>query len=308
MNDLNDLAAFAAVSEHGGYAAAERALGTPRSRLSRRVAALERQLGVRLIHRTSRRFALTETGRAVLRHAQAMHAEAQAAHAVAAPQRGQPRGTVRLSCPPALLHHAVDAMLARLLNAWPELTLHVEATNRNVDVWQDGVDLALRVRTAGAPLPAEEVVRTLAVSPHVLVAAPALLASTAPPARPADLQRLPSLGLGNSHEESAWTLHGPGDAVERVPHRPRLIVDDMDALLRAALAGVGVAAVPLLAAHEPLLAGALQRVLPDWAPPPGHIQAALPSRHALRPAVRLTLDSLARDFADLAAQGKCLRA
>jgi DNA-binding transcriptional LysR family regulator len=93
-----------------------------------------------------------------------------------------------------------------------------------------------------------------------------------------------------------------------VPQRPRLIVDDMDALLRAALAGVGVAAVPLLAAHEPLLAGALQRVLPDWASPPGRIQAALPSRHALRPAVRLTLDSLAHDFADLAAQGKCLRA
>ncbi|WP_298290331.1 LysR substrate-binding domain-containing protein [Thiomonas sp.] len=307
MNDLNDLAAFAAVAEHGGYAAAERALGAPRSRLSRRVAALERQLGVRLIHRTSRRFALTETGQAVLRHAQAMLAEAQAAHAVAAPQQ-QPRGTVRLSCPPALLHHAVDAMIARLLNAWPELTLHIEATNRNVDVWQDGVDLALRVRAADAPLPAEEVVRTLAISPHVLVAAPALLANAAPPARPADLQRLPSLGLGNSREESAWTLHGPSDAVERVPHRPRLIVDDMDALLRAALAGVGVAAVPLLAAHELLQTGALQRVLPDWAPPAGRIQAALPSRQALRPAARLVLDTLARDFAELAAQGKCLRA
>lgn len=84
MFDLNDLAAFAAVAEHGGYAATERALGAPRSRLSWRVAALERQLGVRLIHRTSRRFALTETGQAVLRHAQVMLAEAQAAHAIAA--------------------------------------------------------------------------------------------------------------------------------------------------------------------------------------------------------------------------------
>ena len=170
LTDLNDLAYFAAVAEHGGFAAAERAIGVPKSKLSRRVAQLEARLGTRLIQRTTRRFALTDTGLAVLEHARAMLAEAQAAEALVAADAATPRGTVRLSCPPALLQSAVAPMLARYLNAWPQVRLQVHATNANVDVWEGRVDLALRVRPPGGPLPREETVRPLALSPHVLVA------------------------------------------------------------------------------------------------------------------------------------------
>ena len=157
MDDLNDLAYFAHVAEHGGFAAAERATGIPKSKLSRRIAALEATLGVRLIQRTTRRFALTDIGQRMLQHARAMLAEAAAAQALATEQTAAPRGTVRLSCPPALLQHGVGEMLARFLNAWPLVTLRVQASNRNVDVWQDGVDLALRVRAPGAALPQERI-------------------------------------------------------------------------------------------------------------------------------------------------------
>ena len=306
MDDLNDLAYFAHVAEHGGFAAAERATGIPKSKLSRRIAALEATLGVRLIQRTTRRFALTDIGQRTLQHARAMLAEAASVQALAGEQTAAPRGTVRLSCPPALLQLGVGDMLARFLNAWPLVTLRVQASNRNVDVWQDGVDLALRVRAPGAALPQDEVVRPLALSPHVLVAAPALLTSAAPPATPAELARLPTLGLGNSPDEDRWRLSGPGGAQAEVPLSPRLVADDMGALLCAALAGVGCAALPRLLAHGPLARGALQEVLPGWAPPPGLVQAAFASRQGMRPAVRALLDALAEGFEQLVREGRCL--
>ena len=307
MDDLNDLAYFAHVAEHGGFAAAERATGIPKSKLSRRIAALEAALGVRLIQRTTRRFALTDIGQRMLQHARAMLAEAASVQALAGEQTAAPRGTVRLSCPPALLQLGVGDMLARFLNAWPLISVQLQATNRNVDVWQDGVDLALRVRAPGAALPQDEVVRPLALSPHVLVAAPALLTSAAPPATPAELARLPTLGLGNSPEEARWLLAGPEGARAEVALQPRLVADDMGALLCAALAGVGCAALPRLLAHEPLARGALQEVLPGWAPPPGLVQAAFASRQGMRPAVRQLLDALAAGFDALVREGRCLR-
>ena len=308
MNDLNDLAYFAHVAEHGGFAAAERATGIPKSKLSRRIAALEQRLGVRLIQRSTRRFAITDIGQRTLQHARAMLAEADAAQALARDESAAPRGTVRLACPPALLQHAVGDMLARFLNAWPQVALQVQSTNRNVDVWQDGVDLALRVRAPGAALLQDEIVKPLALSPHWLVAAPALLANAAPPAAPADLARLPTLALGNSPDAARWRLTGPAGERAEVPLTPRLVVDDMGALLCAALAGVGCAALPRLMVHGPLARGELQPVLPGWAPPPGVVQAAFASRQGVRPAVRRLLDALAEGFDQLVREGRCLQA
>ena len=307
VDDLNDLAYFAYVADHGGFAAAERATGIPKSRLSRRVAALEQRLGVRLIQRSTRRFAVTDIGQRTLQHARAMLHEAASAEALAGDQRAEPRGTVVLACPPALLQGAVGAMLARFLNAWPRVNLRVQASNRNVDVWQDGVDLAVRVREPGAALAQEEIVRPLALSPHVLVAAPRLFTAAAPPASPAALAALPTLGLGNSPDETVWRLSGPGGAQADVPLAPRLVVDDMSALLCAALAGVGCAALPRLLAHAPLASGELIELLPGWAPPHGLVQAAYASRQGQRPAVRQLLTTLAEGFDRLVREGRCLR-
>ena len=306
MDELNDLAYFAHVAEHGGFAAAERATGIPKSKLSRRVAELESALSVRLIQRTTRRFALTEIGQRTLQHARAMLAEAASVQALAHEQTTAPRGTVRLSCPPALLQHGVGDMLSRFLNAWPLVSVQLQASNRNVDVWQDGVDLALRVRAPDAALPQDEVVRPLALSPLVLVAAPALLTNAPPPATPAELAHLPTLDLGNSPDQGRWRLQGPDGAHAELPLAPRLVADDMSALLCAALAGVGCAALPLLMAHGPLARGELQQVLPGWAPPPGLVQAAFASRQGMRPAVRALLDALAEGFEQLVREGRCL--
>lgn len=306
MKNLDDLALFAMVVEHGGFAAAERATDIPKSRFSRRLTALESQLGVRLIQRSTRRFALTSVGEQVLKHARAMVAEADAAHAWVREQVHEPRGTVHLTCPPALLHMAVGAQLNAFLNAWPQVCLQVEATNRRVDVWHDGVDLALRARAPDATLPQDEVVRPLALSPHLLVAAPGWLGAASPPASPAELIGLPTLGLGGSMESECWRLrHADGSEVEH-RHWPRLVVDDVSALMEAVLAGVGCAILPRLLAHDALQRGALQPLLPEWAAPPGVIQVAYASRRGMRAAVRQLIDDLAGGFAQLIEDGRCL--
>ncbi|MDO4681405.1 MAG: LysR substrate-binding domain-containing protein [Lautropia sp.] len=308
MEDLNDLAYFALVAEHGGFAAAERVSGIPKSRLSRRVADLERQLGVRLIQRSTRRFAITEIGQRTLQHARAMLAEAEAARLIASEQAQSPRGTVRLSCPPALLQYAVADMLAGFLAVWPHVRLEVQATNRNVDVWQDGVDLALRVRAGDQARQQDEIVRTLALSPHVLVAAPGLIERFGLPTAPQALSGLPVLGLGNSPEATLWRLHDPAGAQVEVALAPRLVVDDMTALRCAALAGVGCASLPRLMVHDALSTGALQQLLPDWMPVPGRIQLAYASRQGMRRVVRMLIDALVVAFESLIARGHCLRA
>ena len=307
-SNLDDLALFALVAEHGGFAAAERASDVPKSRLSRRLAALEAQLGARLIQRSTRRFAVTEVGQQVLRHARAMLDEAAAAQALAEGLSGAPRGPVRLACPPALLHSVVGPMLADYLNRWPQVQLLVQASNRNVDVWHDGVDLALRVRAPDAVLAQDEVMRPLALSEHLLVAAPQLLANAAPPAVPGDLVQLPTLGLGNSPEEQRWRLRGPQGLWVEHHHQPRLVVDDTGTLLDAALAGVGCAVLPRLMAHPSLQSGALQVLLPGWSAPPGLVQVAYASRQGMRAAVRQLIDALADGFARLIAEGRCLAA
>lgn len=308
MQDLNDLAYFAAVADHGGFAAAGRALDLPKSTLSRRIALLEERLGVRLFQRSTRRFAVTDSGRAFLEHCHAMLAAAEAAEAAVAEQAAGPSGLVRLSCPPALLQQAVGPMLADFLAAWPLVRIQVQATNQPVDVWDGGIDLALRVRSADAPLPAEETLKPLARSPHLLVAAPALLGAAPPPASPQALQQLPALTLGGARDEEGWQLDGPDGESVWLPVRARLQVDDMAALHCAALGGVGCAILPRLMIHEDLAAGRLQEVLPGWAPPPGLVQAAFASRRGMRPAMRMLLDALAEGFQRLAREGRCLQA
>ena len=147
MQDLNDLYYFAMVVDHGGFAAAERALGIPKSRLSRRISQLETDLGVRLLQRSTRRFAVTDVGNGVYRHAQTMLAEAQAAREVVDRLSAQPRGVVRVSVPVSLAQQELPALLPDFLALYPEVRVQLLVSNRRFDLINEGVDVALRVRT-----------------------------------------------------------------------------------------------------------------------------------------------------------------
>jgi len=298
MRDLNDLYYFAHVVEHGGFAPAGRALGEPKSKLSRRVAGLEERLGVRLLQRSTRRVRLTEIGRVYYQHCRAMLIEAEAADEAIDSVRSEPCGTVRVSCPVALLETRVMAMIAAFMARHPRVTVHLDATNRRVDVIEEGVDIAIRVR----PPPLEDsdlVLRTFTDRGQCLVGSPGLLAASGRPRVPADLAALPSLALGLPQYEHAWHLLGPDGAEARIQHRPRLVTRSMAALRIAASNGIGIVQLPTMMMTEELHDGRLVRVLPDWAPPREVVHAVFPSRRGLLPAVRMLIDFLAERFGDL---------
>ena len=194
MQDLNDLRLFVEVVDQKGFAAAARRLGVPRSRLSRRIGMLEDRLGVRLVHRSTRSFAITEIGREFCRHCVAMTVEPEAAEDLIHRMRANPRGVVRVSCRSSLIYFQIGEMIARFLEAYPDVEVRLESTNRLVDVIHEGFDLAIRMRFS--PLDDSDlVIRKLADSPQRLVASPSVINGTSQPLTPADLSRLPSLAL-----------------------------------------------------------------------------------------------------------------
>lgn len=298
--DLNDLYYFARVVEHRGFAAAGRATGVPKSRLSRRVAALEKDLGTRLIQRSTRRFAVTELGEIYYRHCRAMVAEAEAARETIDRHRVEPQGAVRISCPVLLSQDPLPDIASAFLQRYPRVRLHIDATNRRVDVIQEGIDIAIRVRTA--PLDDSDlVVKILSAADTTLVASPAFLERAGRPDDPDDLAHLDSLDMTRAGDDHQWPLTKDG-TLRLVRHRPRLVTDEMITLRRAAIDGLGVVALPRLPVADDIDQGALEIVLPEWSLPGAIVHAAYPSRRGLLPAVRLFLDFLGDAFANRSAE------
>lgn len=297
--DLNDLRLFVRVVEAGGFSAAARDGGVPRSRLSRRIAALEEELGLRLIQRSTRAFAVSDIGREFYDHCKAMLVEAEAAVAVIERQHQEPQGQVRIACPPSMVQFQVGPMLARFMARHPKVSVRLESTNREVDILREGLDLAIRVRFP--PLEDSDlVVRRLRPDHQHLVAAPGLLEDhrvrLGRAIGPDDLSALPSLAWDLHAAEHQWDIECPDGARRLVRHAPRLVTPDMAALVEAAAAGVGVCRLPEVVAHAALQSGRLVEVLPGWRPRSGIIHAVFPTRRGLIPSVRLLIDHLAAEF------------
>lgn len=292
MRDLNDMLFFAEVVERGGFAAAGRYLGLPKSRLSRRVAELEARLGVRLLQRTTRKLSLTEVGDLFLRHCVAVRDEAEAATAAVEQVRTEPRGTLRVACPVTLAQSTVGPIMAIFLARYPLVKVDMRVSNRVVDLVEEGVDVALRVRSTLEDS-GSLVVKHLGVSKTFLVASPAQLARQGRPASLDDLGGLDTVGMSVLDGKASWTLVGPGGASHVLQHQPRYVADDLLTLKFAVLGGAGMCVLPDYMCHAELQDGRLQQVLPGWAPRPGVFHAVYPSRRGMVPAVRCFLDFLA---------------
>lgn len=295
MQDLNDLYYFVHVVEQGGFAPAGRVLGESKSKLSRRLAKLEKRLGLQLVQRSTRHFSVTEIGQTYYVHCKAMLVEAEAAQEAIELTRAEPCGIVRIACPVTLLDATVGTMLSAFMLQYPRVDVHLEATDRRVDLVRESVDIALRV----LPLPLEDselVSLVLGESRQCLVASPDLLNRVGAPKVLADLMRLPSLGVGTPREEFEWKLLGPSGARASVKYRPRFVTRDLIALRNAALAGVGVVQLPEIMLRDQLARNALVRPVPDWAPISGTIHAVFASHRGLLPSVRAVIDFLAKEF------------
>lgn len=296
--DLNDLRIFVEIVEHGSFTAAANALGLQTSKLSRRVRALEEELGVRLLNRTSRSLSLTEIGRRFHQHCVALVAESKAARDIVDQTRSKPQGTVRISCPVGLLSSGIAAMIAQYIEDNPEVQVLIDATNRRVDVVEEGLDFAVRVRIP--PLESTDLaVRPLGRSAQILVASPALAARHAAPHALQSFEAWPTLAMANSGERFVWNLVDAQGNTSSWPHRPRLATDDLASLRIAAINGVGVALLPRELVDADIRSGQLLHLLPDLATEAGLVHAIFPSRRGMVPAVRHLLDALVAGFEKL---------
>jgi DNA-binding transcriptional LysR family regulator len=291
MQDLNDMLYFAEVVDAGGFAAAGRTLGLPKSKLSRRVAELEARLGVRLLQRTTRKLSLTEAGEQFHRHAVAMREQAQAAEEAVALVQTEPRGTVRVTCPVTLAHSTVAKLIPAFMELHPHVRVELEVDNRVVDLVEEGVDIALRVRPT-LDDSGSLVVKQLGVTQGVLVASPVQLAREGTPATVDDLDSLTTVAMSALDGRVTWKLLGPDGRGFDFHHRPVYVADDLFSLRFAVLHGTGICILPDYMCGEDIDAGRLVPVVPGWAPRPGIVHAVFPSRRGMVPAVRRLLDFL----------------
>ena len=295
MQDLNDLYFFVQVVDAGSYAAAGRTLGVPKSKLSRRIIALEERLGVRLLQRSTRKLAITDVGQRYYHHCVAMMVEAEAAQETIDRSRSAPQGLIRISAPPALVSYELGPMIARFMVANPLVTLELDSTPRRVDVIGEGIDVAIRVRFP--PLENSDLaMRVLGEREHCIVGSPQLIADPKNTLAPADLSSLPSMDVNQQGREHSWDLRGPNGAKVSIRHKPRLVTDDMSQLLHAALQGVGIVQLPHMVVNDMLLDKTLLNLLPNWNAAAGTVHAIFPSRRGLLPSVRTFIDFVAAEY------------
>jgi DNA-binding transcriptional LysR family regulator len=294
--DLNDFFYFVQVVDRGGFTAAGRTLRIPKSTLSHRIQQLETNLGVRLLNRTSRRFAMTDAGEEFYRHAMAMLREAELAETATRHRLSEPTGTVRCTTAVATMQFALRDIMADFLVRYPKVNVVAHATDQNVDIVGENYDVAIRAHTD--PLPDSTLVqRSLAPAPWLLFAGSAYLDANGTPHTPQDLRSHPSLFMMRTGVAPVWRLRHSSKANEVVmPVAPRLLSDDMIGLKQAAIAGLGVVALPGYVCRDEVRSGTLRRVLPTWLAGDSTITALIPYRQGLLPSVRVFLDHLAAEF------------
>ena len=296
MHDLNDMYYFAEVVERGGFAAAGRALGIPKSRLSRRISDLEGRLGLRLLQRTTRRLSLTDAGETYLRHCQSVRDVAQNAQAELEQTQSEPTGTVRVSCPITLAQGAVGKLLPAFLRAYPKVRIEMLVTNRNINLLEESIDVALRVRTSLNDS-GSLVVKRLGHTRQLLVASPEVLAVHGVPKLPQDLGvQIPMLSLNSADGHSTLQLVGPSGEQVTIHHQARYVADDLVTLKYAALDGVGACWMPNAMVRDEVERGDLVELISDWSMPEGILHAAFVSRRNMAPALRVFLDYLGENL------------
>jgi DNA-binding transcriptional LysR family regulator len=265
--------------------------------LSHRLQGLEKSLGVRLLNRTSRRFGMTEAGGEFYHHAVATLREAERAETVMRKRLQEPSGTVRCTASVATMQFAVSEVVSSFLANYPKVTVVAHATNQLVDLVGERYDLAIRAHSG--PLPDSTLVQqALAPAPWFLFAGSAYCGAHRTPETPRDLLQHPSLFMMRSGVAPVWQLreaNGRSKEVE-LPIAPRFVSDDMMTLKRAAVAGLGIVALPGYVCREEVRSGSLRRVLPNWKAEDSTLTVLMPSRQGVLPSVRAFVDHLAAEL------------
>ncbi|MFK7159954.1 LysR family transcriptional regulator [Marinospirillum sp. MEB164] len=291
MKDLTNMALFAQVVEQGSFSQAARLLGIPKSTLSRRIAQLEEEQGVRLLQRSTRRLALTEIGREFLVPCRTILAAAQAADELTQEVQAVPRGRVRVSCPYAISQNMLVKLIPEFMQLYPEVVVDLLVTNQPIHLLEAQVDIALRVRASVED--SSLIVRSLAPSVQRLYAHPDYIAQQGLPQHPVDLMTWASLSMPYSSGRYVYQLTSSlNGEVVNLSYQPRLMADDLWLLRESAAQGLGLAALPEELCQAEVEQGRLQEVLPNWQLPVSHLHLVYTHRRGLLPAVRVLIDFL----------------
>ncbi len=298
--DFNAAFILVRVVQEGSFRSAARALGLPKTTVSRKVAELEEHLGAQLLLRTTRTLALTDAGAAFVEEAEAAIARLEAAEAAVSELQREPRGKLRVTTTVPLGERLLAPIVAAFLEAHPgvELTLHL--TDRRVDLVAERFDVALRT---GALPDSTLVARLVGSSVYRLVASPDYLARHGIPLHPSDLTghsclRFTQLGTA---VRTTWPF-GKGKHATEVPVHGRLVSDDFVALRTAAEQGLGIARLPMVVVHSAVRAGRLVHLLDEFAPPPTPLHLVHVGGRHLPPRTRAFLDFVQPRLAEALAE------
>lgn len=262
MPDLNSLIIFAQVADANSFSKAARRLKMPTSTVSRRIADLERQLGVRLIERSTRSLRLTDAGTDVLEHAHRSAEISEAIENIAANHLSKVSGNLRLAAPPSISDSLLAPIVVAFQTSYPDVHIQVFITERIVDHIAEGVDLAFRV---GELEDSSLVARRILTYRHQLVASPAYLQKYKPPKTPQELLQHRLLAFSFWRPENTWNfVHANGKDSQSITFKPYLAINEYDGLATALLAGTGIGDLPPIVQPELLRSGRLVEVMHKW--------------------------------------------
>lgn len=289
VTDWNDLYYFALIADFGSYSKAAAKAGVSKSVLSRRIANLERRLNVSLIHRTTRRLALTPIGEQFAQECRRMVDQSERAHAIVQAEQAQPRGLLRISAPVFMAETWLSEFVSQFLARWPETRVRLLAINRQVDLISEGIDIALTARV-------EEIkdsslhCRKIISQSDVLVASPDWWQTHRYSV--SKIEDLANAAAAVRQGESAFWQLVNGDEEVELPVMPRLFSNNLRVLMQAAQAGNGLALLPLSACQKSIDRGDLVQLFPQWKSRPKHVYALFPARDGMSTLARTFLDEL----------------
>lgn len=284
---LSAMELFVAVANAKGFRRAADLLEMPNSTLSRRISELEKEIGVRLFHRSTRKVELTEAGQSYFRRCESIVAEARIAHESLQELAERPSGTLRVSMPVDLAISYLAPALKAFGEQYPQIDFEMDLTPRRVDLVADGFDCAIRMG-APPPTPSTLIARQVGLLPRYLFASPQYLRGAPPLKHPDDLAQHECLIQASSGRPAQWTLSSRKKTVTTTVSG-RYTANNVSMCRKMAMLGMGIAVSAGPEAREELEQGQLQRVLPEWDFTPIPVYAIIESR-LIPSRVRLFID------------------
>jgi len=289
LDQFAALATFVRVVDAGSLSGAARSLPSSLTAVSRQVSALEQHFGTKLLHRTTRRLALTDDGRVLYERAKVILGELRQVEAALSTGHHEPSGRLRIAAPALIGRLLLAPMLAEFLRRHPAVSIDLLLVDRSVDMIEEDIHLALRI----GHLPDSDLIaRKLGDIQMIVCAAPSYLKRRGVPQTPADVSAHDCLGFSEMPGSAEWRFRQDAKSKWKIPISPRLWANSLDALVVAAKDGAGLVRVPSWQVRGEIAAGHLRRVLQDFEPPPAPLHLLSQSSRLTSPKTRAFTDYL----------------